>query len=54
MRQVGHPFVLGSECDVLSVPGCEHTLHEKAMAIVRCAAGRSGGEALEALAAAGS
>ncbi len=54
MRQVGHPFMLGSECDVLSVPGCEHTLHEKAMAIVRCAAGWSGGEALEALAAAGS
>lgn len=29
MRQAGHPFVLGSECDVLSVPGCEETIKKK-------------------------
>jgi uroporphyrinogen-III decarboxylase len=36
MRQVGHPFILGSECDVLSVPGCEHTIKEKCRAFVEC------------------
>ena len=29
MRTLGHPFILGSECDVLSVPGHEHTIAEK-------------------------
>lgn len=29
MRAVGHPFILGSECDVLSVPGYEHTIRAK-------------------------
>lgn len=29
MRAVGHPFILGSECDVLSVPGHERTIVEK-------------------------
>jgi uroporphyrinogen-III decarboxylase len=29
MRDVGHPFILGSECDVLSVPGCERTIMAK-------------------------
>jgi len=29
MRAVGHPFILGSECDVLSVPGHERTIGEK-------------------------
>lgn len=38
MRAVGHPFILGSECDVLHVPGCEHALHAKTMAIVHCPA----------------
>lgn len=38
MREVGHPFILGSECDILSVPGCEAALHGKAMAIVECGA----------------
>lgn len=33
MREVGHPFILGSECDVLSVPNCEATILEKAKAI---------------------
>jgi hypothetical protein len=29
MRETGHPFILGSECDVLSVPGCEETIRRK-------------------------
>ena len=29
MREVGHPFILGSECDVLSVPGREQTIMAK-------------------------
>lgn len=33
MREVGHPFILGTECDVLSVPGCQETLMRKAEAI---------------------
>lgn len=34
MKAVGHPFILGSECDILSVPGCEETIRQKACAIV--------------------
>lgn len=34
MAETGHPFILGSECDILSVPGCERQLMAKAMAIV--------------------
>ncbi len=33
MKEVGHPYILSSECDVLSVPGCEKTIMEKVMAI---------------------
>jgi len=29
MRAVGHPFILGSECDVLSVPGAHDTICRK-------------------------
>jgi len=29
MHAVGHPFILGSECDVLSVPGSERTIKAK-------------------------
>jgi uroporphyrinogen-III decarboxylase len=29
MHDVGHPFILGSECDVLSVPGREQTIMAK-------------------------
>jgi len=29
MRDTGHPFILGSECDVLSVPGREQTIKRK-------------------------
>ncbi|MDW8105463.1 MAG: uroporphyrinogen decarboxylase family protein [Armatimonadota bacterium] len=36
MREVGHPFILGSECDVLSVAGCEQTIKEKVQAFIEC------------------
>jgi uroporphyrinogen-III decarboxylase len=36
MAQTGHPFILGSECDVLHVPGKEETIRRKAEAFVRC------------------
>lgn len=29
MGSTGHPFILGSECDVLSVPGCEAQIRAK-------------------------
>ena len=34
MRQTGHPFVLGSECDVLSVPGSKETIKKKVAAFL--------------------
>jgi len=34
MKTTGHPFILGTECDVLSVPGCHKPIMSKAMAIV--------------------
>jgi hypothetical protein len=34
MREVGHPFILGSECDVLSVPGSEQTIKAKVTAFL--------------------
>ena len=36
MKEADHPFILGSECDVLSVPGHEATIREKTEAFVRC------------------
>lgn len=36
MSEVGHPFILGTECDVLSVPGAAGTILEKVMAMVNC------------------
>ena len=36
MRETGHPFILGSECDVLSVPGAEAVIRSKVDAFVRC------------------
>jgi len=35
MRAVDHPFILGSECDVLSVPGQERTILEKVEAFLQ-------------------
>lgn len=44
MKAANHPYILGSECDVLSVPGCEKQLMSKAMAIAeRSAQGHSCG-----------
>ena len=34
MRQAGHPFILGSECDVLSVPGAHETILRKVEAFL--------------------
>ncbi|MFA4943703.1 MAG: uroporphyrinogen decarboxylase family protein [Lentisphaeria bacterium] len=34
MKATGHPYILGTECDVLSVKGCERQLLAKAMAVV--------------------
>jgi uroporphyrinogen-III decarboxylase len=38
MCEVGHPFILGTECDVLSVPGCEATIARKVAAMAECVA----------------
>jgi uroporphyrinogen-III decarboxylase len=35
MREVGHPFILGSECDVLSVPGSEREILAKVDAFMK-------------------
>jgi hypothetical protein len=37
MQTAGHPFILGSECDVLSVPGKETEILGKVDAFMRCA-----------------
>jgi uroporphyrinogen-III decarboxylase len=34
MRATGHPFMLGSECDVLSVPGAHETIRRKVAAFM--------------------
>ena len=36
MHAAGHPFILGSECDVLSVPGRETEIFAKVDAFMRC------------------
>ena len=36
MRATGHPFILGSECDVLSVPGSERAIMAKVEAFMKC------------------
>ncbi len=37
MDATGHPFILGSECDVLSVPGRHDAIVEKVNVFLRCA-----------------
>lgn len=37
MREAGHPFILGSECDVLSVIGAEATIKHKVQTMLGCA-----------------
>lgn len=36
MDATGHPYILGSECDVLSVPGCECSIHRKVELLLKC------------------
>jgi hypothetical protein len=36
MADSGHPFILGSECDVLHVPASGETIRKKVEAFVRC------------------
>jgi len=38
MRAAGHPFILGSECDVLSVPGSEQEILSKVDAFMKISA----------------
>ena len=35
MKETGHPFILGSECDVLSVPGSEARIRDKVEAFLK-------------------
>ena len=39
MTASGHPFILGSECDVLSVPKCEASIWNKVNAFMECQCG---------------
>ncbi len=43
MKEVGHPFILGTECDVLSVPGREAEIVSKVAALMRCGCGADAG-----------
>ena len=36
MEEAGHPFILCSECDVLSVPGSEREILAKVDAFIKC------------------
>lgn len=36
MQSAGHPFILGTECDVLSVPGKEAEICAKVDAFMHC------------------
>ncbi|MEJ5296644.1 MAG: uroporphyrinogen decarboxylase family protein [Armatimonadota bacterium] len=36
MQETGHPFILGSECDVLSVPGSEEVIKRKVDLFLTC------------------
>ena len=36
MTAAAHPFILGTECDTLSVPGCEKEIWSKVDALMRC------------------
>ncbi len=35
MQAAKHPFILGSECDILSVPGCERSIQAKVQAFLQ-------------------
>ena len=34
MSKTGHPFILGSECDIMSIPGYEKLLYDRALMIL--------------------
>lgn len=36
LKASGHPYIIGSECDVLSMPGYEQTIMQKVMAMTGC------------------
>ena len=36
LKATGHPYIIGSECDVLSMPGYEETIMAKVMAMTGC------------------
>lgn len=36
LKVSGHPYIIGSECDVLSMPGYETTIMQKVMAMTGC------------------
>ena len=36
LKASGHPYIIGSECDVLSMPGYEKTIMQKVMAMTGC------------------
>ncbi len=36
MKASGHPYIIGSECDVLSMPGYEKVIMDKVMAFANC------------------
>jgi uroporphyrinogen-III decarboxylase len=36
MKKTGHPFIMGTECDVLSVPGHEESIKRKVDAMMSC------------------
>jgi uroporphyrinogen-III decarboxylase len=36
LKASGHPYIIGSECDVLSMPGYEETIMKKVVAFTRC------------------
>lgn len=44
MSATGHPFILGSECDILSVPNCEATIRSKVDAFMQCQCAQRSGE----------
>ena len=43
MTAAGHPFILGTECDTLSVPGSEQEIWSKVDALMRCGCGLAHG-----------
>lgn len=36
LKASGHPYIIGSECDVLSMPGYERAIMDKVVAFARC------------------